>query len=252
MKKIWLIGLALIFMLMLAACSGQTTDSAPQVEQDTLEHSEDPAQNEPQPEDVPLDTGEPVEEAQPPEQKIDIENIVVEAEANYYDISPYNMELILTASDRSTGEVLWRYTTPQCVQAQLETAEYLGVKNGLVYVNQQNIYDEATGGPVQGALVALDVRTGNIVWENSAFSGCSIRWLFGDDGTLYIGGFFGPDCMAIDPNGKTLWVCQAVNPDWYWPSDMQFDGDRIAITFTGSDNGEEIHVGYIGLDGTVQ
>ena len=157
----------------------------------------------------------------------------------------------VTAIYTPTEEVLWTYTTPDCVAAQLETAEYLDSSLGIVYVNQQNYMDGETI-TEEGGLVALDLYTGEVLWLNSDYTGASSHWCFGPDGTIYISGFFGPDCCAIDADGNTLWVVDQVNPDWYWPGSISLDGDVLEIRFTGGPEGDGEYYGYIGTDGVVR
>ena len=244
MKKclIWI----MLFALLLTACGAPAADPAPTepTPEAALPHEGGEAGGE---------LAEPEIEAEPepeaePELAYDFSQIVVESETTY---GTYAVSATLTATYLPTGEVLWTYTTPDCVAAQLETAQFVGIWDDKVYVNQQNYMDGETV-TEEGGLAALDLVTGELLWLNADFNGASVYHCFGPDGTIYVTGFFGPDCCAIDAGGTTLWAVQTVNPDWMWPGGITLNGDVLEIRFTGGPEGDGEYYGYIGLDGTVQ
>ena len=260
MKKFLIWTLVLALLLALTGCGA--SDSAPAApEEPTTEESAaggplphegaEPAEPaEPAPETAPEAPAEPEPTQPDPASAIVPGKIRVEEQLDYGAIG---MTATLTATYEPTGETLWTYVTPTCVAAQLDTAELVAVYNDeIVYVNQQEYVDDAGNITGPGGLVALDLLTGEQLWINEDFDGCSVHYCFGSDGTLYIGGFFGPDCYAFDREGNTLWGVDYVNPDWFWPDEIMVDGDLISIHYTGGPEGDGDYYGYITTDGVVQ
>lgn len=59
------------------------------------------------------------------------------------------------------------------------------------------------------ALCALDVETGSLLWEipvTQKIFGASNSMVCGDDGSLYIGGWYGPDPICVSGEGNILWT----------------------------------------------
>ena len=59
---------------------------------------------------------------------------------------------------------------------------------------REEVYYYAAGGTV----TALDLQSGEVLWENEEFQGASLSYSFGSDGQLYLCGYYGPDFFAVD------------------------------------------------------
>jgi len=110
--------------------------------------------------------------------------------------------MVLKAYDEN-DVLMWEYVTPDSLIAPFKTLEYLGMNNGLVYINESSLYDESTGddlSQVYGRLRALRSGDGSVVWENTDYSGSSS--VFDEDGSVYLTSYIGPDCTKIYDAGK--------------------------------------------------
>lgn len=152
--------------------------------------------------------------------------------------------LVVTAVD-SKGRTLWEYSSPDCMLTELDTVEYIGEFGDIVVVNEQEFTDETVsvsdedGYPERtGRLRALDIYTGEVVWDNYDFIGASTAHAYdAESGILYLCGYYGPDCCAVDSSGKILWM--GTNSGGYmWPYYLELGEDRITVFFDGSGDGD--------------
>ncbi len=141
------------------------------------------------------------------------------------------------------GSVMWTYRTENSMAAQLETLEYIGMYDGLVYINEQSLYDDMLNAEgmveVYGRLRTLDARTGEVVWDNTDYDGGSSSWDFDEEGNLYIGGYFGPDCMKIGTVGETIWKVDSADSDAFWMYSLEYKDGEIALSYEANDFGEQ-------------
>ncbi len=141
------------------------------------------------------------------------------------------------------GSVMWTYRTENSMAAQLETLEYIGMYDGLVYINEQARYDSGLNAEgmveVYGRLRALDARTGEVVWDNTDYDGGSSSWDFDEKGNLYIGGYMNPDCVKIGKNGETIWKITSADSDAYWMYKLEYNDGEISLTYEMNDNFEQ-------------
>ncbi len=70
-------------------------------------------------------------------------------------------------------------------------------------------------------LKALDWRTGDVVWSLSERLGASISWAVEDDGTMYIGGYYGPDPVCVGNDGEVIWRSRSGSDDIYWLTEIK-------------------------------
>ena len=90
----------------------------------------------------------------------------------------------------------------------------------------------------QKGLTALDIATGETRWTlEDANLGAGITWAVGDDGTAYIGGYYGPDPVAIDVHGNVLWRSDA--GDCYWLYEMTVANDTLVCRYDMMDGDAE-------------
>lgn len=149
--------------------------------------------------------------------------------------------MTLRAFDEN-GALMWEYVTPDSMIAQCESLEYLGMKNGLVYVNESCLIDEEERRngiyEERWRLRALNASDGTVAWDNTDYSGTGSSCAFDDAGNIYLAGYFGPDCIKIDRSGKTAWIVPCVDEDLYWAYDIALENDVLTITYEMNENGE--------------
>ena len=133
------------------------------------------------------------------------------------------------------GNVLWGYTSPDCAQTELQSPCVVTETETLVIINEQGVIVD--GAPSGHYLRAFDRQTGEELWCNEDFIGGSARACFDENGTLYICGYYGPDCCAIDKNGNTLWTVDQIDPSVWWPNVISYENGLISIYYDGSDSG---------------
>lgn len=144
--------------------------------------------------------------------------------------------LVVTAYDQNDN-VVWTYRTPDCAQTELENPQLICETPEAVYVNERSgVID---GEITEGYLTALDRQTGEVLWRNEDFIGASAHGCFDENGTLYLCGYYGPDCVAIDKDGNTLWIVDEVDPSVWWPYEISYEDGLIYIFYEGSDSGME-------------
>lgn len=160
------------------------------------------------------------------------ESVTVDFSRHYAD----NQErALLTAVDES-GNTLWSRWTESYECMQLDAVNELAANDGAYY------YVEG------GTVVALDLSDGTELWRNADFGGSASDYAFGEDGTLYLCGYMGPDLFAVDAQGDTLTLIDVLDGALYWPYEMEYLGDRLAIRFEGSDNFYGDTVLYVSLE----
>ena len=181
--------------------------------------------------------GEPSDGAEPSElpEKIECEEIFIGG-----DYGGFCKIFTAYAED---GTVMWTYRTGNSMAAQLETLEYIGMYDGLVYINEQSLYDDelSAEGMIElyGHLRALDAKTGEVLWDNTDYDGGSSSWDFDEEGNLYIGGYMNPDCMKIGSEGETIWKVYSADSDAYWMYKLEYNDGEISLTYEMNDNFEQ-------------
>lgn len=134
----------------------------------------------------------------------------------------------IIAHDQDHNEV-WVYETPHLDMAQMQRVSPIGSWNDRYYFVED------------GAVVALDIATGNVLWKNSDFGGCPASTdavAIGDDGSVYLCGFFGPDFFAADTSGNTLRKTDSFNADYYWAHKLKMQDFAVIVYFSGGPEGD--------------
>ena len=128
---------------------------------------------------------------------------------------------VITGND-DNGITLWSITTGHYGAAQLDQVSEIGIRNDMYYYVED------------GAVITLDLTDGTQIWRNADFNGGLSGFDFGNDGTLYICGYLGPDFYAVDKDGRTLSHIESFDPDYYWAYGVKCDGDQVLVTMEGS------------------
>lgn len=162
----------------------------------------------------------------------------------YHDFGSSSESLYVECLD-AQGAQVWEYATTVPFTTELQCADaFIGgtAEKPLVIV-----FNASEG------LYALDFHTGERQWQvpNATVSfGGSISYAVDAAGTAYIGGYYGPDPVAVDVNGQVLW--QAVpGYDAYWMSQIEVTESGIVTTYDCIDEHEAAGQITYGFDGAV-
>lgn len=100
-------------------------------------------------------------------------------------------------------------------------------------------------------LIALDAATGEEKWilsRGEISLGASITHAIAEDGTMYIGGYYGPDPVCISPEGKVKWESSSLHDEngskreFTWLDSIVILSDGVAAHYDNC--GEGAWVGY--------
>ncbi|MCD8153095.1 MAG: lysozyme inhibitor LprI family protein [Clostridiales bacterium] len=138
---------------------------------------------------------------------------------------------VFTAADES-GNVLWTYTSGTYEAAQLDVVNEIGADGNQYYFCED------------GAIVALNLTTGEKVWENSDFDGSVTGYTFDGGGHLFVCGYLGPDLFIVSQEGETLYRVGQNSLGYYWPYQLTLGEDGyVNITYeSGTENGDTLKV----------
>lgn len=117
------------------------------------------------------------------------------------------------------GNLVWTYHTGSYPQGQMMQISPLGRFQGTYYLLEG------------GTVIALDIVSGRILFENGDFGGCSSQEvsLIDDYGYLYLCGFDKPDFFAMDPMGHTVKKIGTLDEDHYGPFKITVDGNVLTV-----------------------
>ena len=139
-------------------------------------------------------------------------------------------EYAVITGKNGQGDVVWSLSTGKYIATELDAVSEIGIR--------ENVYYYVEG----GTLVALNLEDGTTLWENSDFMGFSPSWAFGENGEIYLCGYYGPDFFAVDEGGNTLAKIQQFNEAYYWASGIRCEDGQAAVTMSGSPDGKEIEI----------
>ena len=132
--------------------------------------------------------------------------------------------MTVTATDAATGEQLWTRTVRSGATELTNTTAFPGGTADaplLIMCSSQGI-------------AAADPRSGEVRWSLSPDqTGLSGGWchLVAADGTMYLGGYYGPDPVAIDAQGGVLWRADAQDDDTFWLYEMEIRDNVLAAHY---------------------
>ena len=144
----------------------------------------------------------------------DFEKVPVSEEAAMY--------AHITAKD-DAGNTLWEYDTEKVYVTELDNLQELGISTAGYLIN--------LGGYVQ-CIDVTNSKECSFLWRNESNVGASCTYKFADDGSLYIGGYYGPDLTVIGFDGKTISQFDTFtypegvdDSDFFWLYSMELDED---------------------------
>ena len=133
-------------------------------------------------------------------------------------------ERVLFEGLDKTGSVVWQRTEACESRTELTQIEEIGSWNDRYYYVRQ------------GSLCCLRLSDGLLLWENAEFGGASVSSLIDRrSGSIYLCGWQGPHFFACSKDGDTLsLVSSASGNEFYWPSDMRWNGpNQLVIDWRG-------------------
>lgn len=134
------------------------------------------------------------------------------------------------------GKTVWSHREETLSTTELESLE--------VFINDKAeetmvmVYNSYYG------LTALNAESGETIWTLTVSEislGGSIKTAVGEDGTMYIGGYYGPDPAAISAEGKVLYSCSSLHEEEYgedtffWMTGIDVLESGIAVHYDNCD-----------------
>lgn len=143
------------------------------------------------------------------------------------------------------GTVLWSRALHAEVTELTGTAAYVG---GTATSPRLMLYTTDRG------LMCCDLRTGEMYWQltpEDVHLGASLSYALAADGTMYIGGYYGPDPVAIDMDGNVLWRANTGDDNIYWLYELKLMDGSLTAHYDNLIDGAGGWV-YYSLNGKVQ
>lgn len=162
----------------------------------------------------------------------------------YYDFAANGESLYVECLD-AQGIQVWNYASSVPFSTELQGADaFIGGTEErplvLVFNAGEGIY-------------ALDFYTGQVQWllpNDTVNFGGGISHAVSSDGTVYVGGYYGPDPVAIDVDGNVLWEAKP-DHDAYWMHEIEVTEEGVVATYDCIDEHEAAGQIIYGFDGTV-
>lgn len=164
-------------------------------------------------------------------------------------LSPITVEFVRCYDDAAheyavvtaTGEdgVLWTFTTDLYDMTELDRTSDIGAWNDRYYLS------------AGGTILALDLESGKILWANDGFGGCPAgddASIIGEDGTIYICGYYGPNLFIVDSEGETKYQLSDEG-DHYWAYKLELMEGGVNIYCAGGPQGDtgEAYIVTVGI-----
>ncbi len=129
---------------------------------------------------------------------------------------PSGYEVVGVLKAYQGGNLIWEFTTPVGPMTELAVVSDM-------YRNGDTAYLSA-----HSTLYALDVTTGEIKWTVNEV-GASNVIVFDTYGNIYISGYYGPNVVVIDANGRLLYRENDTN--YGWVDMLELEGDTLRIHY---------------------
>lgn len=127
-------------------------------------------------------------------------------------------------------EMFWSYTTNNIVTELTGPEQLFVVHGGIVY-----LFDD-------GKVTAADGLTSAVKWQYD-MGGYPSAWDFDDAGNIYLCGYYGPDLVVLDKNGKELRYESDIEGDvdhCFWPCmlvvNKGYNKGKVSIYFDYCDD----------------
>lgn len=166
-----------------------------------------------------------------------VDDVHVVAQRSYSSV-----EIMTVTCYGAAGELLWSRALHAEPTELTCTAAFIG---GTAASPRLMLYSYDRG------LMSCDLRTGGIYWTltpEDVHLGASLSYALAGDGTMYIGGYYGPDPVAIDMDGAVLWKADSGDEGIYWLYELEVRSDCLAAHYDVL-SGEGSGWVYYGFDG---
>ena len=195
---------------------------------------------------APTGPSEPVEPEEAPEENAASANLALDAlvdgihviaERSYSGES----EFLSVLAVNDAGYPVWSITVSNDYTTELEgTAAFIG---GTADDPRVLVYASSDG------LRSLRLATGEEVWHLEDRLGGSVTAVVAPDGTIYAGGYYGPNLVAISADGALLWTA-AENTEVFWLYELALTDEGIVATYDHIPGDRDGQICY-GWDGAV-
>ena len=137
-----------------------------------------------------------------------------------------DQEYMMVVGLDGNNSVIWKKETASDAITELEqTSVFIG---GTQEAPLVMLYNACRG------LSAIDPATGDVIWDLAKETldlGGSISHLVDGNGNTYIGGYYGPDPVAIDKDGNVLWQASSGSEAATWLYRMEWNDAGIACAY---------------------
>lgn len=141
----------------------------------------------------------------------------------------------------SNGDILWEYDTEETYITELDCLQEIGITtSGYIFI-------------VGGKVYCVDVTDGDkcsFAWKNDSDVGASCCYTMGNDGNLYLCGYYGPDLTVIDAGGNTVnqfghfeYPEEMDGEDYFWPTEIKIDENNPDIGYIKYEGGGDSQTG---------
>lgn len=103
-------------------------------------------------------------------------------------------------------------------------------------------------------LSAREPETGEVRWTipvEDIGNGASLSVAVADDGTMYIGGYYGPDPVAVSMDGEVLWQSSSGSESVYWLHEIELTDEGVVATYDCIDDNQTPGKACYGYDGAL-
>jgi hypothetical protein len=174
------------------------------------------------------------------------DQVIGDVRVIFRQIYQQNCEYLMAVGLDAAGNEVWKKeTTTDSITELMQTDAFIGGTKDAPLVM---IYNACKG------LTAVDPATGEVKWEISKKTldlGGSISHVVDDTkGIAYIGGYYGPDPVAIDADGNVLWQASSGSAEATWLYRIELSDEGIACAY-GKMAGEEYGTIVYGFDGEI-
>ena len=193
----------------------------------------------------------------PDSELLSYEEVAGDGNTILLDCSIADRRIVASRSLEANGEIL----RVGCYE--YETDPVWGYCTSVNYVTELTATEAFLGGTAQNPAVMIhntdqglykvNIWTGEVEWiipaKELQMSGCISYAVDDSTGMIYMCGYYGPDPVAISPDGDICWRADADNDDIYWPYHLSLENGVVVTRYGGYCEYGEFVVAYRQSDG---